>query len=79
MEILLFGITREIVGKQKLPVPADQNITTVKALKTWLGQQYPAMQSLSSLLVAVDSEYAQDDDVLNGENEIALIPPVSGG
>jgi molybdopterin synthase sulfur carrier subunit len=79
MEILLFGITREIVGKTTLSVPANQNITNVKALKAWLGQQYPAMQNLSSLAVAVDSEYAQDEDALNGDNEIALIPPVSGG
>lgn len=79
MEILLFGITREIVGKHKLLVPADQNITNVKALKSWLGQQYPAMHGLSSLAVAVNSEYAQDEDLLSEDNEIALIPPVSGG
>ena len=79
MEILLFGITREIVGKTKLAVPANENITTVKSLKTWLGQQYPAIQTLSSLAVAVDSEYAQDEQELNSNNEIALIPPVSGG
>ena len=79
MEVLLFGITREIVGQTKLTVPANLDITTVKGLKTWLGGQYPALQNLTSLAVAVDSEYADDDDVLNNNNEIALIPPVSGG
>jgi molybdopterin synthase sulfur carrier subunit len=79
MEILLFGITREITGQSKLTVPAGNDISTVKALKTWLGVQYPAMQSLSSLAVAIDSEYADDDAVLNSNSEIALIPPVSGG
>lgn len=79
MEILLFGITREIVGQSKLTVPAETHLTTVKALKNWLGIQYPAMQGLTSLAVAVDSEYAQDDDILSGHQEIALIPPVSGG
>ncbi|WDF56922.1 molybdopterin converting factor subunit 1 [Mucilaginibacter sp. KACC 22063] len=79
MEILLFGITRDITGKQKLTVPADANISSVSQLKTWLGQQYPAMQQLSSLAVAVDSEYASDEIALHADSEIALIPPVSGG
>ena len=79
VKILLFGITREITGQSRIDVPASAGITTVKALKNWLGQQYPAMQGLTSLAVAVDSEYAQDDDLLNANHEIALIPPVSGG
>jgi molybdopterin synthase sulfur carrier subunit len=79
VNILLFGITREITGKARLTIPTNAGITTVKALKAWLGQQYPAMQGLTSLAVAVDSEYAQDDDILNAGSEIALIPPVSGG
>ena len=79
MKILLFGITREITGKSRIEVPADAGITTVKALKNWLGRQYPAMDGLSSLAVAVDSEYAEDEDLLSADQEIALIPPVSGG
>jgi len=79
MEILLFGITRDIVGRQKLTVPEDQYPGTVGDLKAWLGQQFPAINQLSSLAVAVDSEYADDDLVINSSSEIALIPPVSGG
>jgi len=79
MELLLFGITRDIVGRHKLAVPAQEAIHTVAGLKAWLGKQYPAIQHLASLAVAVDNEYAQDDDLLQPESEIALIPPVSGG
>lgn len=79
MEILLFGITREITGKQKLTVPAAEPIHTVSELKSWLSDQYPALKQLSSLAVAVDSAYAEDEDALNADSEIALIPPVSGG
>ncbi|MDT3403131.1 molybdopterin converting factor subunit 1 [Mucilaginibacter terrae] len=79
MNILLFGITRDITGHSKLTVPANAGVSTVKELKSWLGQQYPAMQTLSSLAVAVDSEYAEDDDAIHAGQEIALIPPVSGG
>ncbi len=79
MKVLLFGITRDITGRNGINIPENAGINTVKALKGWLGQRYPALQSLSSLAVAVDSEYAQDEDTLTPEQEIALIPPVSGG
>ena len=79
MKILLFGITREIAGQSRIDIPAGADITTVKALKSWLGRQYPAMQGLTSLAVAVDNEYAEDEDLLSAGQEIALIPPVSGG
>jgi molybdopterin synthase sulfur carrier subunit len=79
VKILLFGITREITGQSRIEVPEGAGITTVKTLKNWLGKQYPAMEDLSSLAVAVDSEYAEDEDLLSADQEIALIPPVSGG
>ena len=37
MEILLFGITKDIMGKQKLILPDEENITSVAQLKQWLG------------------------------------------
>jgi len=79
MEIILFGITREIVGEKKLVVNAGEDITTVGELKTFMKNKYPRLQQLSSFAVAVDSEYAGDDQSLLNENEVALIPPVSGG
>ena len=79
MNILLFGITRDITGQSRLTIPTDAGVCTVTDLKKWLGQKYPAMQNLKSLAVAVDSEYAEDEDNIHAGQEIALIPPVSGG
>jgi len=79
MELLLFGITKDITGANRLTVPVNEGISTVGALKRWLAQQYPALANLRSLAVAVDHEYAEDSQPLTGSNEIALIPPVSGG
>ena len=79
MEILLFGITRDIVGKSRLSIPEHESIKTVGGLKAWLGMKFPAMSELSSLAVAVNSEYAGDELTLDKNSEIALIPPVSGG
>lgn len=76
MKLLLFGITREIVGSSELEIPDMQD---VRALKNWLRETYPQMASLSSLAVAVNKEYADDNQTLFANAEIAIIPPVSGG
>ena len=79
MELILFGISREIVGTKMLRVAPSENITTVGDLKHWMKQKYPQIEKLSSIAVAVDSEYAEDDRILLDESEVAIIPPVSGG
>lgn len=79
MDVILFGISREIVGDKKLKVDPAENIQTVGALKHWMKQKYPQLEKLSSIAVAVDSEYADDEQSLANESEVAIIPPVSGG
>ena len=76
MIVKLFGVTREIVGGPLLEV---NDIVTVGELKDYVMSTYPGIKKLNSLMVAVNSEYAKDDLTLNENDEIALIPPVSGG
>ena len=79
MELLLFGITKDIIGANRLLLPANESIADVAALKQWLIAKYPPLEKLRSLAVAVNRKYAKDDTLLTGTEEIALIPPVSGG
>lgn len=79
MELILFGIAREIVGTNRLLIPSNANITTVNELKAWMKKEYPSLAALSSVAVAVNSQYAEDDARLDANSEIAFIPPVSGG
>lgn len=78
VEILAFGATRDIVGGSSFKVSLAQD-DSVADLKNQLYEQYPKMRKLRSLMVAVNNEYAEDDLQLSGKEEIALIPPVSGG
>ena len=84
MTILLFGVTKDIVGSPSLSIPTS-SITgrsipkTVKELRVFLGKAYPELGKLSSLAIAVNNSYAQDEEEINSYDEIALIPPVSGG
>ncbi|MFD1141893.1 MoaD/ThiS family protein [Larkinella insperata] len=78
VSVLLFGITREIVGSSALTLDLPQT-GQVGDLLLNLKERYPALNGLRSLLVAVNGEYAETDQRLRPNDEIALIPPVSGG
>lgn len=75
--VKLFGITRDIVGSSSITI--EENIKTVADLLFLLKTDYPRLKKLTSLLVAVDSNYASDETTLKDHQEVVLIPPVSGG
>lgn len=73
----LFGIAREIVGSSSIVI--EEAIPTVEKLLDHLKSEYTQLNKLTSLLVAVNSEYASADAEIGMNDEIAIIPPVSGG
>ncbi|WP_149276909.1 MoaD/ThiS family protein [Pareuzebyella sediminis] len=80
MEVLLFGIAKDIVGRSSwYPNEGDETPATVSELKERLKKSFPEFGKLTSLAVAVNSEYAEDSVSLGQNDEIAIIPPVSGG
>ena len=81
MNILLFGITRDIVGQASLTIPDREagRLKTVASLKRYLRETYPGLDAVSTLAVAVNKDYAAEETVIEPMDEIALIPPVSGG
>lgn len=78
LTILAFGIAKDIFGSSKLEVEIAEG-ATVQDLKTKLESDFDALKRLKSYFIAVDEEYADENQELNPNNEIALIPPVSGG
>ncbi|RNC90049.1 MAG: MoaD/ThiS family protein [Allomuricauda sp.] len=84
MNILLFGVTKDIIGSPSLSIPStafsrNDAPKTVGELREFLEKAYPELQNLASLAVAVNNSYAEDEKEINSFDEIALIPPVSGG
>lgn len=77
MGILLFGAAKDIAGVPVLNKP--EHITDVATLKAWLFEVYPSLQQLRSVMIAVNRTYAADTQVISSQDEIAVIPPVSGG
>lgn len=76
--INLFGITKEIIGSTLIEIEMEESVKVAQLLEK-LKDDYPKLRAIKSLLVAVNSEYAEQDLTLNFRDEIALIPPVSGG
>jgi len=80
MELLLFGIAKDIVGQSVIDLSNKESLPqSVAELKNLLATDYPDFSKLTSLAIAVNSEYAADDVALKKDDEIAIIPPVSGG
>lgn len=77
-KINLFGITRDIVGNSVTEINMEQ-LSDVQAVLNKLKLIFPKLQAIKSLMVAVNSEYAEGNLLLTEQDEIALIPPVSGG
>lgn len=79
IKLLFFATIRDKAGTKslELDIPSE---TTVIQLKEKLANEYPNLKdSLKSILVSVNQEYAFDEFVIPSNAEIALFPPVSGG
>lgn len=77
--VRLFAVARQLVGQANLvlELPDGSHVADLRAL---LAREYPALAGLlPKILVAVNSEYADESMLLTSSSEIALIPPVSGG
>lgn len=78
INILAFGIAKDIFGGSTISVELA-NDANVYNLKYSLEQQYPRLKKLATYMVAVNNEYALPEDTIYETDEIAIIPPVSGG
>ncbi len=79
VDILLFGVVKEIAGSTIVNLDIDEPQISVSDLKSHLHKKWPETKKLKSLLVAINENYAQDADIIKVGDEIAIIPPVSGG
>lgn len=79
VKLLFFASSRSITGDKELTWDISEN-STVGDMKKELGLQYPKFVGMENILsIAVNAEYVDDSIVLSDGDEIAFIPPVSGG
>ena len=79
IELLLFATAKDLFGQPKITVELPARATVVE-LKAELVKRQPDSASLiDRCAFSVDQQYASDSTELQPEQEIAMIPPVSGG
>ncbi|CAI5747413.1 unnamed protein product [Peronospora destructor] len=81
IKVLYFASAREEIGlhEEKLQLPARSS-ATLASLRRLLVEKYPhAASTIESITLARNLEYSEDDVALADGDEVALIPPISGG
>lgn len=79
IHVKLFAILRDRGGVSELSLDLADGASVSMALVR-MSQDKPALREhLSRIATAVNQEYARPDQILRDGDELALIPPVSGG
>lgn len=79
IRVLLFAVLAQKIGASELSLPMPAGATAGEAVAE-LGRRHPAIAEMAGrLALAVGLEYVRPGHVLKDGDELALIPPVSGG
>lgn len=77
IKLVAYGIARDILKSSSRELEVD--VTTIGDLKNYLVQSYPDFEKLRSLSFAVNEDYQADEFEISENDEVVIIPPVSGG
>jgi molybdopterin synthase sulfur carrier subunit len=83
VKVLYFAWLRTKTGVSEETIAPPDGVRTVAGLIEHLkargGGYAEALRDLSALRVAVNQEFAELDQAIGANDEIALFPPVTGG
>ena len=79
VQILFFGMLRELAGRAGDTIDLAEGASVADVLRHYESQIPRLKDCLSSLALAVNQQYAGPETKLNPGDEVALLPPVSGG
>ncbi|MCP3031995.1 molybdopterin converting factor subunit 1 [Halobacillus sp. A1] len=75
-KILFFAALQEKAGKESIEL--DVSGKSVKEVKEFVALEY-GLAKINESMTAINEEFAANDDVIQENDVIAFIPPVSGG
>ncbi len=76
IKVLLFAQLQEESGQNEINLELAP--ITIKQLKELLIRDY-SIRTFDNVMVAVNEEFAQEEEVVKNGDIVAFIPPVSGG
>ena len=75
-KVMFFAHLRDLVGEESIKLDAVGK--TVAELKEIIVEKY-AVSKFDTVMTAINEEFAANDEIIKDGDEIAFIPPVSGG
>jgi molybdopterin converting factor subunit 1 len=79
IKVLLFGAAADRAGTRETELPVEEGVTLAE-IWPLLAERHPDLAPMrDTLAFAVNGEYARGDDGVSPGDEIAVLPPVSGG
>ncbi len=79
LQVTFYGVLQQIVGARQLTLELPDG-ASVQTLANILVAQYPSLaERLPTVAFAVDDALVASEHVLHEGDQIALLPPVSGG
>jgi molybdopterin converting factor subunit 1 len=79
VRVLFFGMLKDLVGKSSDSLELPEGASVRDVLEHYLSRVPKLKTSLTSIAVAVNQQYASAETKLKSDDEVALLPPVSGG
>ncbi|MGH9877354.1 MAG: molybdopterin converting factor subunit 1 [Nitrososphaerales archaeon] len=77
VKVKLFASSRELVGENEIKISLPDQ-TTVGNLRRKIVEMYPALSEIP-FVVAVNHKVSDDSTIISNSDEVAILPPVSGG
>ena len=79
LSIKLFASLRQAMNSDEIKIDIDNGITVLQ-MKKIIFETFPNLKKSNiPFFVAINHKYTTDSDVIDTNDDIALIPPVSGG
>jgi len=79
VQVLFFGVLRDVVGRSSEALTLPEQATAADVLDHYERRFAPLKGSISSIAISINQQYSQPSDKLRAGDEVALLPPVSGG
>jgi molybdopterin converting factor subunit 1 len=79
VHVLYFGVLKDVMGRGQAEMEVTEGASVAELLVSLRGLAKTPSAVWDSIAVAVNQEYARVGDVLRDGDEVALLPPVSGG
>lgn len=79
VQVLFFGVLKDVVGRGSEALTLPERATARDVIEHY-EQRFSSLKgAVSSIAISVNQQYAQPGDRLRAGDEVALLPPVSGG